>query len=289
MRDVRTVSNLQLPMQSLSISDLHYKHRHLPIRQYSDATPELLIGLDNAHLGIPRRTAYDGSREHTVVLTKLGWVIYGTANTLTQARYHSLFARVSDETSDKLEDLVNDLITNENMGVSEVKQVAEPEYVARAKKLLNEHTKRDGRKFETCLLWRRDDVKLPESRKMAENRFLALGRNFRGDNHLKRVYTTIMVEYVERGYCRKLGKEEAETISERTWYLPHFGVYNPNKPGKLTFVFDAAAESQGVSLNSELLSGPDLSQPLATVLMKFIQKPIGVGYRRDVPSSEDKR
>ncbi|XP_036330280.1 uncharacterized protein LOC118742367 [Rhagoletis pomonella] len=278
MRNVRTVSNLQLPMQSISLSDLHYKDQHLPLREYSGAVPELLIGLDNAYLGVPRRTAHDGSRGYAVVLTKLGWVIYGAGRRpLNQARYHTMFARVSEagETS-QLEDLIHDYIINESMGVGVVKQVIEAEDIVRAKKLLQENTKRNGNQFETCLLWKDDNIELPASREMAEKRFYALERKFKRDDDLKKAYATIIAGYVAKGYASKLSEEEAAVKGKRTWYLPHFAVYNPNKPAKIRLVFDAAAESEGVSLNSALLSGPDLLQPLGTVLMKFRQKQIGV-------------
>ena len=53
------------------------------------------------------------------------------------------------------------------------------------------------------------------------------------------------------------------------WYLPHFGVYHPQKPGKIRVVFDSASEVTGVSLNKLLLSGPDLANSLLGVLLRF--------------------
>ena len=51
-------------------------------------------------------------------------------------------------------------------------------------------------------------------------------------------------------------------------------MFNPNKPGKLRFVFDAAAKARGMSLNDALFPGPDLLNQLVGVLMKFRQRAI---------------
>ena len=42
-----------------------------------------------------------------------------------------------------------------------------------------------------------------------------------------------------------------------TNYLPHHGVTNVNKPGKVCVVFDAAAQFDETYLNEKLLKGPD--------------------------------
>ena len=52
------------------------------------------------------------------------------------------------------------------------------------------------------------------------------------------------------------------------------GVYNGNKPNKLRVVFDCSAECKGASLNNELMSGPDLTNQIVGVLMRFRQEPI---------------
>ena len=58
----------------------------------------------------------------------------------------------------------------------------------------------------------------------------------------------------------------------KIWYLPHFGVYHPRKPDQIHAVLDSSAEFQGVSLNKELLPGPDLMNSLSGVLIHFCQK-----------------
>lgn len=81
-----------------------------------------------------------------------------------------------------------------------------------------------------------------------------------------------MKEYIRKGYARKLSLEEADHLSARTWFLPHFPVINQNKPGKVRIVFDAAAEYNGTSLNKNLLQGPDSTNCLIGVLLRFPQE-----------------
>ncbi|XP_053699267.1 uncharacterized protein LOC128746242 [Sabethes cyaneus] len=85
-------------------------------------------------------------------------------------------------------------------------------------------------------------------------------------------------EYVENNYAHKA--TEAELISadpSRVWYLPLNVVTHPRKPDKKRLVWDAAAQVNGVSLNSQLLKGPDLLVLLPGVICKFRERRIAFG------------
>ena len=63
---------------------------------------------------------------------------------------------------------------------------------------------------------------------------------------------------------------------ESFWFLPIFAVYNPRKPGQARVVFDSSAIFSGSSLNEVLLTGPDLTNILLGVLLRFRQEPVAV-------------
>ncbi|VDH91166.1 Hypothetical predicted protein [Mytilus galloprovincialis] len=63
---------------------------------------------------------------------------------------------------------------------------------------------------------------------------------------------------------------------EECWYLPLFGVYHPRKSDQIRGVFDSLAKCNGVSLNSVLLTGPDLTNDLLGVLLRFRKEMVAV-------------
>ena len=63
---------------------------------------------------------------------------------------------------------------------------------------------------------------------------------------------------------------------QHLWYLPHHPVFTANKPEKIRVVFDCAAQYHGVSLNSQLLQGPDLTNSLFRVLIHFREDPVAL-------------
>ena len=57
-------------------------------------------------------------------------------------------------------------------------------------------------------------------------------------------------------------------ITPITNYVPHHGVVNTHKPGKVRVVFDAAVKFQNTSLNKNLLKGPDYLNSLVGILLR---------------------
>ncbi|XP_064629277.1 uncharacterized protein LOC135488566 [Lineus longissimus] len=117
---------------------------------------------------------------------------------------------------------------------------------------------RDGR-YYTDLPFRESDVKLPSNWQQAMDRLLALRRKLKKSEDYCRDYTTFMNNLLEKGYAERVEDCCSKVEEGKQWYIPHHGIYNPNKPGKIRIVFDCSAKSRGVSLNDALLSGPVLT------------------------------
>ena len=81
----------------------------------------------------------------------------------------------------------------------------------RAMEILLERTTKltSDNHYETGLLWRRDDVQLPNNLREAEMRFQSLRRKFHKDPSLREKYPSTTEDYIAKGYARKLSDEEA--------------------------------------------------------------------------------
>jgi len=117
-----------------------------------------------------------------------------------------------------------------------------------------------GRRYQTGLLWKDDYAVLPRSYEMAHRRLINVEKKLKRNGQLALEYDRIINDYVSKGYAMKLQQDEVAVTSDR--HLPHFGVENPNKPGKVRLMFDAAAKVGGTSLNSG--QGASVLQALAS-------------------------
>ena len=81
-------------------------------------------------------------------------------------------------------------------------------------------------------------------------------------------------DYIDDGYAEKAS--ESTTTAGMTWYIPHHAVFSPKKPDKLRIVFDCSAKFRGTSLNDQIHQGPDFTNKLIGVLLRFREKPVAI-------------
>ncbi|XP_070132582.1 uncharacterized protein [Drosophila bipectinata] len=263
-------------MQSLYRRDVRSvnKDARLPMKPYENAVPKLLIGLDHGHLGLALRTRHFAREGPSAAATALGWVVFGPVEGRrdTPSPKPCLLATSLD---DNVERIVKDYFEIENFGVKAAPAAAASDDV-RSQKILEDTTVRVGCRYQTGLLWKTDNIVLPRSYDMAYNRLVNIENKIKRDGQFAQEYSRIINDYVVKGYARRLERQEIAMGGDRIWYLLHFGVGNPNKPGKIRLVFDEAARVGEVSLNSALSKGPQHYKALASILFHFREGAVGV-------------
>ncbi|KAK3523877.1 hypothetical protein QTP70_013679, partial [Hemibagrus guttatus] len=130
----------------------------------------------------------------------------------------------------------------------------------------NEFTKDDANSWVAPLPFRCPLELLPNNRDQAVSRLLSLRRTLKRKTDMKDHYVEFMETMFKKGHAEiaPLLKDNKEC-----WYLPSFGIYHPQNPGKLRIVFDSSAQYNNISLNQVLLKGPDLNNSLIGVIIRF--------------------
>ncbi|XP_055522651.1 uncharacterized protein LOC129716837 [Wyeomyia smithii] len=148
----------------------------------------------------------------------------------------------------------------------------------RAREIMERTTRRVGVRFETGLIWDDEDAELPDSYPMALKRMKCLEQRLLKDPALFENVCNQIEQYQQKGYAHLATAEElAEIKPGKAWHLPLYVVVNPKKPGKVRIVCDAAASVRGISLNSLLLTGPDVLVSILAVFCQFRERPIAIG------------
>ena len=101
-------------------------------------------------------------------------------------------------------------------------------------------------------------------------------RKFKQDPKFHEMYTANINGYIKQGHEIKVTIDKSERSSSIINNLPHHGVKNINKPGRVRVVFDAGAKFENTCLNDNILKGPDLLNNLLSVLLKFREGRYGV-------------
>ncbi|XP_055605500.1 uncharacterized protein LOC129753678 [Uranotaenia lowii] len=249
-----------------------YPHlNNIPFESYRDAVPRILIGLDHAHLGNAFKTREGRFNQPIAVKSRLGWIVFGNCAETEPASFfvnmHSI-PRCECNDDDSLQKLVKNYFSLDSIGISHSSRLMSTND-QKAIDMLNFQMKSVAGRYEVGLLWKYEHVRLPNSRDMALRRWQCLDRRLSKDEKLATLMEEKIQDYLRKGYIRKLDKKELVSKQPRVWYLPIFPVVNPNKPGKLRIVWDAAAKAHGVSFNSVLLKGPDQMSSLFSILLKF--------------------
>ncbi len=280
-RDVIVTDSLDVQLKVAPTKDDVQVWEHLSDIDFPAVELEdilVLIGADNPEVFITEEIRTGGTDEPWGFKYKLGWALMGPTNRpqTNQVDVHLLQRSSADIEEAAFKEEVIRFFHEDGLGVvTSIKKAMSVEDKKAEKVMERSAVIVDGH-YEIGMLWKDETPQLPNNRDVAFKRFKYLKNRLKRDNELHRKYQTKIEEYVQKGYASKLQPEETNIASERIWYLPHHPVFHPAKPGKVRIVFDAAAKFKGTSLNDKLVHGPNLSNEIIEVLLRFRKEEVAI-------------
>ena len=245
----------------------------------------LLIGGDASKLIEPMKVIPSSDSGPYAFQTALGWCISGSLHVECAENSNTIICNriaVQDISTGELAD--HHIVVEENFQDNKLHdsllRMYQTEFVENQKEskalsvedkrflhTMEQHAQKEGKHHKLPLPLRNEITNLPNNRVMAVRRMQPLKKKLERDPHYHREYSKFMNNLLEKGIARECSNNGNE--DDVSWFLPHHGVVKPNKPGKVRPVFDCAAKFLDRSLNKELLSGPDLTNLLLGVILRF--------------------
>ncbi|XP_061728871.1 uncharacterized protein LOC133533829 [Cydia pomonella] len=196
--------------------------------------------------------------------TSLGWIVFGDAEGISSKNIVVMHHKFD---LDLLVKNMWELDSAEKPELTADEKLCESIYA-------NTTTRTKEGRYVVKLPTRTDKLKSTEgqTRDIALRRFKQLERKFEKDKEFKREYTKVIEEYSTLKHMEEVPDTEIETPSV---YLPHHAVIRNDKNTKVRAVFDASSKgTNNISLNEELLVGPQLQEDLRNIIMRWRMKRI---------------
>jgi hypothetical protein len=241
----------------------------------NDSDVQLLIGQDNPNLLKPLEVRCSGEREPYAVRTALGWTINGPlGDSEAQSDNTScVSAFIQADIDMRLDVQVERFWKVDSWETAPEKIQMSLEDIEVLQKWDQVACLKDGH-YELPIPFKFNPPELPDNRKLAERRLGALGRRLCKHPRLFEQYKSAVDDLLQKGFAEQVSDEHG--TPDVVWYLPHHAVVSRNKPDKIRIVYDCAAELEGVSLNKQVLQGPDLVNSLLGVLLRFRENKVAL-------------
>ena len=231
----------------------------------------ILIGQDMPDVMIAYETRQGPKGAPYAVRTPFGWTVNGPLGAVGDYTVLSSFISAEAKLDSQMERFwrleCSEMIASDevDMSVNDLK----------ATSIWNDTICLKQGHYEVAIPFKHSPPRLPDNRQIAEDRLDSLCRRLDRDPVLKTKYQAGIDDLLAKGYAEKVENNE---VSNRAaiWYLPHHPVFHQKKPDKVRIVFDCAAKYAGTSLNDQVLQGPDLTNRLVGVLLRFRQEQVAV-------------
>ncbi|XP_041484654.1 uncharacterized protein LOC121431209 [Lytechinus variegatus] len=286
LNGVWTVDKLPISKESIPSQDDISKWAHLrgiALPQVEQGQVKLLIGGDAPEAFWIVEERRGKRKEPYAIRGLLGWTLMGPTDRVKDRRMSTFRTSIVPEEDNHLHEQVERFWKMESAGSLLETDVGESTDDKKARQMMENSIKKVNGHYQLDLPWKHEQPNLPNNRRLAEVRLRYLKKKLTKDDLLLQMYKDTMQGYLDKGHAREVPAAETmkqactgEVQSSKRWYLPHHPVLHPHKPNKVRVVFDCAAKYQGISLNSQLLQGPDFTNSLVGVLTRFRQGKIAL-------------
>jgi hypothetical protein len=290
LNDMSALSGVTLPLQEQDPKALMSEYSYLrnaKIPAFSRQRPQILLGLPHSRHMVSLETICDDSQESAPIAerTPLGWTVSGSHWSSKSVFHiceegqascsHAELEERDGITLNELHETIKHFNSFDVLGICENRQ-----HLCRddstALKIMRHTMRQVGERYEIGLYWKAEECTLPN------NHATALKRLRTTETRLKKLD---MVDWANQhqktlqdlGFVRKATENDLnpKTPHKRVNYVIGFVTFNQNKsPPKPRWVVDTASKHDGVSLNSQLLKGPDNLIPLTQALFHFRERAI---------------
>ena len=240
--------------------------------QTINADAGLLIGSNVPQVLQPQEVRMGAKGSPYGTKTIFGWTVNGPLGRLGEQKASTNYIKADVQLSQQFKQFC-DLEFNENEKDSDI---AMSRNDVKALKIMEESIELNNNHYQLAMPWKQFPPHLGNDKPLAEHRLNLLKKRLEKDNVTKEKYSKFMNDLIVNGHAKQVPIEEVNNSSFPIWYLPHFPVNHPQKPDKVRVVFDCSAKWRGTSLNDQLLQGPDLTNSLIGVLIRFRQEPIAL-------------
>ena len=239
--------------------------KYIKLEQLHDKNISIFIGADEPHLDLYRESRIGNTNEPVALVTTLGWVLMGGKS--NNSKISTSFFKWESEMLDKS---IERFWQTDSYGILKRDDtILMPKQDRKAIEILESTVNKKNNHYTVGLLWKDENIILPYNRSTALSRFHSLEKRSAKNPTIAIKYKDTINDYIEKGHTTKLSDERLYKILNITNYIQHHYVLQPNKPGKVRVVFDAAAKHNNISLNEKLLKGSDLLNSLIGLLMRF--------------------
>jgi hypothetical protein len=263
-RDIIPANREHIPTPETAKVWPHLEHIAAEIAPLQSCDVGLLIGYNCPQALVPRRVVPGEGNQPFGLRTDLGWSVVGYGNFHLDygdaiGVSHQVVVKQVIPDCQLASDVTSELRyvcrtqIKEVVSPVDVIKVLESDFVERASddtSISQEDLRflslmqgsirlNDDGHYEMPLPFKKERPNLPNNKVCAIYRLRCLERKLKRNEQYYKDYKTFMDDIIASGDAEKVPEEDINKTP--AWYIPHHGVYHPQKPGKIRVVFDCSA------------------------------------------------